>query len=253
VNWYRQQLELPLVNQIGPLNQMASDHCACYAQHAAEYSATDMSPHDENSAWPPPCQGGLGQRAQAAGYAGGGVSEVMAFYNDPYKSVDGWVATLYHRLPLTSPGTKEIGYGHAQNCDTINSGGTGAGSQWEVAYPYDGQTNVDTCWLGYENPRPAPPPSGDYPSGPVITLQFGSGVTFTIEDSTIEDEKGNPVAHTLLTPKNDSWLAGGSALSLIPEEFQPATTYTVFLSGTVVNQPWDKTWSFTTAPAKQCQ
>lgn len=251
VNWYREQLELPMLNAIAPLNAMAMDHCACYSQNQSKYGG--MSPHDENAAWGPPCYGGLGERASAKGYNGGGLSEVMAFVNDPYKSVDGWIATLYHRLPLTDPSTTEMGYGHAPGCDTINSGGSGSSSNWEVAYPYDGQTGVDTFWNGYESPQP-PPPANGYPSGPIITVQFGSGVTFSITDSSIEDEWGNPVPHTLLTPKNDQNLAWSAALSLYSDDpLKPGVEYTVYLQGTKVNQPWEKTWSFQTAPMAQGQ
>ncbi len=252
VNWYRQQLGVPLVKEIAPLNQMATDHCACFMQHGAEYDATGMSPHSEDPNWPPPCHGDLGARAEAAGVQGG-VAEVMAFMGDPVGSVDGWVATLYHRLPLLDPGTKEIGYGMGSACDTINSTVGGSASTWEVAYPYDGQTDVDTCWNGAESPKPAPPPSGHYPSGPVITLQFGSAITFTINESSITNPYGQKIPHTLLVPNNDPNLAGSATVSLIPNKLKPGTTYTVRLAGTKVGEPWEKEWSFTTADVDRCQ
>lgn len=249
VNWYRDQLGIPLVDMQASLNAMASDHCACYWSHVSEYQTTGMSPHSENPAWDPPCYGDLGARASEHGVSlGGGVSEVMAFVNNPTKAVDGWVATLYHRLPLTDPGTKAIGYGAATQCDTINSSGGASSSDWEVVYPYDGQQDVDLSWDGAESPQPPPPPGG-YPSGPIITIQFGGGVTFTIKSSSISDETGTEVPHTLLTPKNDTNLAGSSTASLYSHDpLQPETNYTVRLEGTRVSQPWSKTWSFRTAP-----
>ena len=247
VNHYRKLVGVPTVDMLANINQMSTDHCACYSQHLSEYNSTGMSPHDESSAWPEPCYGGLGERMAAHGVQGG-ASEVMAFMNNPVGAVDGWIATLYHRLPLTDPGTKSIGYGAANQCDTINTTGTGGASTWEVVYPYDGQQDADTDWNGAESPQPPPPPTG-YPSGPIITLQFGAGVTFTIEDNVdvLVDENGNPVSHTMLNPKNDSNLAGSSTVCVYADDpLMPDTTYTVTLTGTRVNQPWNKTWSFKT-------
>lgn len=247
VNWYRDQIGVPTVDMLASLNAMATDHCACYAKNISEYKKTGMSPHDEDPSWEEPCYGDLGKRAAAHGVSlGGGVSEVMAFMNSPAKAVDGWIATLYHRLPLTDPGTKAIGYGGAAACDTINSSGGGSSSDWEVVYPYDGQEGVDLSWDGAESPQPPPPKSG-YPSGPIITIQFGSGVTFTMQSSELLDEAGDAVPHTLLTPKNDPNLAGSPAASLYADSpLKPETAYTVKLTGTRVNKPWSKTWSFRT-------
>lgn len=249
VNWYREQVGVPTVDLTSSLNAMATDHCACYFEHLSEYQSTSMSPHSEDPSWPEPCYGDLGARASAHGVnLGGGVSEVMAFLNSPTKAVDGWIATLYHRLPLTDPGTTAIGYGGALQCDTINSSGSASSSDWEVLYPYDGQEGVDLSWNGAESPQP-PPPKNGYPSGPIITIQFGSGVTFTLQDGddVLVDEAGNPVPHTLLTPKNDSNLNGSSAACVYSDSpLEPETLYTVNLSGTRVNKPWTKTWSFRT-------
>jgi hypothetical protein len=225
---------------------MATDHCACYWEHYSDYKKSGMSPHSEDPSWPEPCHGDLGARAAAHGV--GGVSEIMAFINEPVAAVDGWMATLYHRLPMTDPGTKAIGYGAANQCDTINSTGSASASHWEVVYPYDGQQDADLSWDGAESPQP-PKPSNGYPSGPIITLQFGTGITFTINDNAdvLLDENGNPVPHTLLTPKNDPHLAGTSTVSVYSDSpLKPDTTYTVRLEGTRVGEPWEKTWSFKT-------
>jgi uncharacterized protein YkwD len=40
-----------------------------------------------------------------------GKGSVIAIISDPVESVDGWMATLYHRVPLLDPRLKRIGYG----------------------------------------------------------------------------------------------------------------------------------------------
>jgi len=53
-----------------------------------------------------------GARARFYGY-GGGVSEIINFTHRAEDAVDGWMATLYHRLPMIYPGNTEMGYGVA--------------------------------------------------------------------------------------------------------------------------------------------
>jgi uncharacterized protein YkwD len=40
-----------------------------------------------------------------------GHSSVIAVISDPADSVDNWMATLYHRIPLLDPALRRIGYG----------------------------------------------------------------------------------------------------------------------------------------------
>jgi len=243
VNMFREMVGVPLINGNGPLQEAASDHCACYSEHKGEYGS--MSPHSEDASWAPPCYGELGARIQAKGYTGGsGYSEVMAFMDHPENSVEAWMATVYHRLPLIDPASKDMGYGHAPGCDTINVGMGGAGGSWEVIYPIDGQTDVDTAWSGNEGPQPKIPPTG-YPSGPVVTIQFGTA-SFAINSAEIMDSSGTSLELTLLTPENDSFL-GGDAISFYTNDpLDVQSTYDVMVEGTVNGTPWTKSWSFTT-------
>jgi hypothetical protein len=255
VNWYRERIGVPLIAEVAPLNAAASDHCACYAEHKAEYQSSSMSPHDEDSSWPPPCYGNLGARLAEKNYQASGYSEVMTFWGNPISAVDGWISTLYHRLPLTSPRTVDMGYGKASQCDTIN---TGSGAVMGVSggiyvYPVDGQDGVDTFWNGYESPQPPAPPSG-YPSGPIITAQFGSAVQVVITESHLLTAFGEETPHMLLTKSNDSWLQGDSTVALYAHDtLATAATYTVRLVGVQAESPWELQWSFTTAHQSQGQ
>ena len=243
VNVFREMVGVPLINGNENLQAAAMDHCACYTEHKDEYGS--MSPHSEDASWAPPCYGELGERIQEKNYTGGaGYSEVMAFMNDPINSVEAWMATVYHRLPLIDPGSKDMGYGHSAGCDTINVGMGGNGGSWEVIYPIDGQTDVDTQWSGNEGPQPKVPPGG-YPSGPVITIQFGSA-SFSIAEAVIRDPSGASLPLTLLTPENDSFL-GGDAISFYTNSpLSTQTEYGVEVRGIVNGTEWEKRWSFTT-------
>ena len=243
VNMFREMVGVPLIAADRALQDAATDHCACYTLHKEEYGA--MSPHDEDPTWDPPCYGGLGERIQEKGYTGGsGFAEVMAFMDDPILSVEAWMATVYHRLPLTAPSSKDMGYGHSPGCDTINVGYGGAGGEWEVLYPVDGQEDVDTAWSGNEGPQPPPPPGG-YPSGPVITIQFGVG-NFLVTEAELRGPDGTDEGVTLLTPENDPYLGGKAIAFYANAPLQTQTTYTATVRGERGGLPWEKTWSFTT-------
>lgn len=256
VNEFREMVGVPVIGMNAALNGMAMNHCACYALHESEYG--NMSPHNENAAWGPPCYGDLGARASNANY-GGGVGEVMAFYNHPVQAVNGWMATLYHRLPLISPQTSQIGYGHDTACDTINNGYLGSVSpNLEVIYPFDGQTAVDTCWDGLESPTPPSPPQG-YPSGPIITLEFSPSTHFNMAGSSITNEETKQeLPHYLLVPPSGAHDAGQTDPSLPSEAIalythapmETLSSYRIAVWGTVNGQDWHKEWSFTTNPTK---
>lgn len=64
-----------------------------------------LSIHDEDPSLP-----GASPEGGQAGKAG-----VIAIITDPIDSVDGWMATLYHRIPLLDPRLKRIGYGQSQH------------------------------------------------------------------------------------------------------------------------------------------
>ena len=40
---------------------------------------------------------------------------VIAIISEPADSVAGWMATLYHRLPILDPELKRVGYGQTQH------------------------------------------------------------------------------------------------------------------------------------------
>ena len=43
------------------------------------------------------------------------LEDLIALLPDPGESVDGWLATLYHRIPLLDPTLKRVGYGQVQH------------------------------------------------------------------------------------------------------------------------------------------
>ena len=124
-------------------------------------------------------------------------------------ALQGWIDTVYHRLPLLSPTTQLIGYGQQISGGTAinvidSSGRNGLKSDPIIVWPWPGQHNVAASWNGLEGPTPPAPPSG-FPSGPVVTAQFWTAMTVTSHQLT--DAGGNAIAHTWLDQKSDPNLA----------------------------------------------
>jgi len=254
VNDVRRAVGLPPVDELAVLNAAADAHADFYALHYQKYQQTGLSPHEEDASF------GDGftavnffDRMTAAGFTGWGGSEIIAFYHNPQKAVQGWVETLYHRLPIVDPASATMGYGGAGGgmsaIDVIDFG-TGAPTPagvTEVLYPWEGQTDVPRSWDGYESPQPPVPPGG-YPSGTIITATFILPLP-VVQVHKLVDPSGAELPHTWLSPANDQHLAQtGNVVSLYADEpLEPLTTYRVVLEGTRKGQAWQLEWSFTTA------
>jgi uncharacterized protein YkwD len=92
-------------------------------------------------------------------------------------AVDGWVASVYHRLPFMDYATTDLGYGEATggnltvSCIDFGFRGDVAPDRTLITtYPADGQRDVPTGWTGHESPEPLP--GRTYPVGYPASLHI---------------------------------------------------------------------------------
>jgi uncharacterized protein YkwD len=254
VNRYRQAAGLPPMHYAAALGMAAERHARYLAANPAvrQYDA-----HQEVPGTPLYFGGDGLERARYFGY-GGAVSEVINFTHRAEEAVDGWIDTLYHRIPLLDPAVTEMGYGVAadgrQPINVLLTGayGTIAG---EVRWPVPDQQQVPTYWDGAEVPDPLRLyPGVPLPVGYPVTLTFGGEVrALRLTGGTLTGPEG-AVAVLLFHPGNDDHLT--DTVALIPRApLQPGTRYTVTFTGEVDlgqgPRPFTRTWSFTTAAAQQ--
>jgi uncharacterized protein YkwD len=283
VNDYRWMVGLPPVDELESINKAAQAHAFFYCTHADKYQSTGLSPHDENKDFGEGFTGvsffdrmlaarvrsdrvrspgrftgvSFFDRMLEQGYSGMGGFEVIAFYNSPRKAVDGWMETLYHRIPIIHHDSGEMGYGSAcggPNAIDVIDFGIPANHKYPVRsdliilYPYDGQVDVPISWDGLESPQPPIPPGG-YPSGPIVTATFVASMP-QIEKHQILDPQATEIEHTWLTPGSDQHLSGTETVSLYPHApLKADTTYRVRFTGNRDGTKWELLWSFTTSPA----
>ena len=254
LNDLRAQLGAAPLTQDPTIAQAAQAHAEFYVAHASAYTKNNLSPHGEDPAFGDGYTGANhGQRMKAAGFEGTVGAEIMAFSGGPAGAIAGWLATLYHRIPMIDPRSVAMGYGGAQagsaRTEVMNFGVRGGQKDDPIiVYPWPGQDDVPRAWNGSESPQPTPPPSG-YPSGPIITATLPFAAQFG-DDHQLLDPQGDPVPHMWLTAANDPAMKtfGGSSVAVYAHAPLAAdTTYTVKLPLRRNAEDHMLIWRFTTA------
>ena len=225
------------------------------AQHHADY---DLLNHSDPSAWTNGPHGEVngkpgfsgvmpGDRAVAASYPWAAGWEVMDYFDDPLRAVDGLMATVFHRINILTPTHAYAGYGHGRSAveavDVLDFGRGSADppSLPELAvYPGPGQVEVPRYGAG-ETPSPLPP-GASYPIGYPITLQSSGSAILRVDVAELHDASG-----VLIPVYPNPPDCGSGCYAVIPTAgLQSATTYTVHVAGALDGIPFDKTSSFTT-------
>src|SRR5262249_31142347 len=104
VNALRKAAGLRPVRLDAELSRGCQLHARYLARNARHPAAQGMGVHQEDSS----LSGATPEGTRAA------KSAVMAVLLAPQTCVEGWMATLYHRIPLLAPNLERIGFGHAR-------------------------------------------------------------------------------------------------------------------------------------------
>lgn len=260
VNDYRKAAGLEPVRLCAELEAAAQSHADYLRANGFENG------HNEKRGAPGFTGEDAASRAAHFGYKWDGVHEVISQSPSAARVVDGFVGTLYHRLPLLDPDARELGVGSAERA--------GAG-QWKTTctvldvgvfrkfwredpfkkkppdrpaalYPFPRQTDVPREFI---RETPSPLPRGEESAGfPITLLVPASFVKIKVARASLADDRGRPVPFYLLTPSNDPNKFLSNAVALVPKEpLAPATTYRVSVSYKLNDGPQvDAAWSFTT-------
>ena len=244
INAYRAAAGAPPARINPALAAAAQNHVNYYDAHLGDPSLSGMGLHMERSGAAGFTGASMGDRARAAGYRSGAVTEDAGF--GAVTTVIEWAMnTANHRLPLIHPSAVDIGYATSTTTGfTIIDVGlppTPLAVPLPSVYPSDGAINVPRAWNGGETPDPAP--GLPRPLGYPITVAFG--VYQRVEWSTFAlfGPDGAPLA--INTPIT-AWMR---AAAIIPHRpLLPGQRYKVSVEAKVDGKPLKKEWSFTTAP-----
>jgi uncharacterized protein YkwD len=247
INAYRALAGVPLVQPHPALLTAAQRHADYDLLNYNDPSAWTNGPHGEMSGKPGFTGVMPGDRAVAAGYPWAAGWEVMDYFDDPLRTVDGLMARVFHRINILTSTHAYLGYGHGRSAfEAVDVLDFGRGSSSPpspptlAVYPGPGQVEVPRYGAG-ETPSPLPP-GASYPIGYPITLQPLAGAILSVTAAQLRDASG-----VLIPVYPNPPDCGTGCYALIPTAgLQGATTYTVHVAGALDGAPFDKTWSFTT-------
>jgi hypothetical protein len=242
-NSVRAAMGIGCATMVVAINTAAQAHCNYYMANTGSCIA---NPHVEVAGCPLFTGQYFWNRMAAAGYVGSPMFEDMAFYGDGTSSVQAWINTVYHRIPVLQPWARDIGYGNGTHCDTMDFGvGLATPAGIVATYPYADQTGVPRSFNGaLEGPNPPAPPAG-WPSGyPIHVFMRNAAITshvLTVDGST------TPISHVWVDPAGDpNHFLSKEYVLYANAPLAAATRYRVQISATVSGTEVDLDWVFTT-------
>ena len=244
VNAVRKAAGLEPVALDDSISKGCTAHAAYLVKNEKDASTQGLGAHTENSKLP-----GYTVEGEKAGKS----SDIH--FVDPAAAVDGWMATLFHRVPILHPHLKRVGIGYAKGGKwgwvtllDVMSGRESGKPAGPVAWPVDKQTDVPLAFGG-EIPDPIPDDK-DKKAGYPITVTFVDGETVKEAAATLKIDKKD-VEFWLSSPEKpaDARYQANTICLFAKDALQPGTTYTVTVTAKVNGKAWTKTWSFTTAAA----
>jgi uncharacterized protein YkwD len=242
INQYRASAGVPPMAVHPALTEAAAGHVRYYDANRGAEGLAGMGLHEQV----PGASGFTGvsmdDRAEAAGYRAGTVTENVGFGRLD-GAVEWYMATVNHRLPLIHPSALDVGM--AQSTDA-GFGVIDVGLRDDVldvelpsVYPPNGATDVPTEWDGAETPDPAP--GVPRPLGYPITVAFARYQQVAWVATELRDAAGTSL--DVSSPRRD-WMR---AAAIIPHRpLAPEQTYTARIEAIVDGATVAKTWSFTT-------
>jgi hypothetical protein len=244
LNLHRKAAGLEPVAIDPALSRGCAAHAEYLVKNADHPSTRGLGLHSEDPKLP-----GYSKDGERAGKA-----SVIFLGLEGEAAVEGWMASLLHRLPLLQARLKKVGYGVARGgpakvtvvLDALNGLGPGKDAP-VVVYPADGQADVPLRFFP-EIPDPLPD-SADKKAGYPVTAMFSEGALVKDAKASLKDAAGNEVPCWLSSPEKPAAADyQRNTVGLIPKQpLRPSTAYTVAVAAVVRGKPWLRTWTFTTA------
>jgi len=195
INFYRKAAGLKPVTADPALSKGCLAHAQYLVTNAAQPSAQGLGMHKQDPSLP----GYTKEGSKAAAAA------VIYPTNNQVAAVDGWMATLFHRIPLLEPKLTKVGLGFAKSdksggfflVDT-SSGRSGKDGTKPVLYPAKDQEDVP---LRLQRELPDPLPAKEKEAGYPVTVSFPDNMSVKDVTASLKDDAGQEIEVWLSTPE----------------------------------------------------
>lgn len=242
INLYREAAGVGPTTPHPALMESTLGHVGYYDANIGSPALAGIGQHRQDPEAPDFTGVTIGDRARAAGYSAGSVTENAGF-GRLAAAVDWYMDTVNHRLPLIHPSALDVGlaYSEASGFGIIDVGLRRERPDISLpsVYPADGAEGVPIAWDGAETPDPAP--DLPRPLGYPITVAFARDQQVEWGAVELRDSEGEPLETS--TPRTD-WMR---AIAIIPHRpLAPGQTYGVRFEAVVDGSAVTKEWTFTT-------
>jgi uncharacterized protein YkwD len=242
VNFYRKAAGLEPVESDPGLSKGCQAHAEYLVKNAGHPSTQGLGAHDERADLP-----GFTPEGQRAGKASD-----ISIGIEPQASVDGYMSTFFHRVPILDPELRRVGFGSARDTNqgwiAVLDVQSGRGGNRPIIYPVNGQKDVPRVYLPGEVPDPIPE-SKDKKAGYPLTVTFPRSAIVKNATALLKTAAGQEVPAWVSTPEKTvhPGLQRNTVCLIAREPLKAATAYSITVEASVDGKPWSQTWSFTTA------
>lgn len=233
INDYRKTAGLAPVELDATLSKGCTAHAKYLVKNDGHPSTAGLGAHEEDPKLP-----GYTPEGQKAGKS----SDIN--FMPPPESVDSWMASFFHRVPILHPHLKKVGLGYAEGgkhgwvCVLDVTNGLGGGRQVPfVLYPIDKQQNVPLRFGGeVPNPIPEDTDGAGYPN----TVTFPETKPVKKVEAILKDSAGKVLEVWLSSPEKpaDERFQRHTVCVIAKNPFEPNTNYTITISGKVGGSTW---------------
>ena len=177
----------------------------------------------------------------------GGYIECITLGSKPARAADGFVGTVYHRLPFIMPWVDRLGVGVGETRVVYTFGRDNTSWTRPVLMPADGQSSVPTSFHAkWETPKPLSHVGDPETVGYPLSIVFPHKVKF--RSATLHNEDGEEVPIYVVHPGNDpAGLLKRSIFIMAKAPLEESETFTASVVTSRKKKESTTTWTFTTA------
>ncbi len=247
VNQWRAAIGVTPIMRHPALDQAAQAHANYYKANSGSGGA---GIHNETRGLPGFTGVEMSDRATVAGYPSSNINEDIGLSGDLLGSLNWFISTVNHRLPILDPRYVHIGFGMISEGDAkievVDFGApewdSTATPTWEQ-WPPDGAKGIATSFSG-ESPNALTGVA--FPCGAPITLKYLGSGSVAFSDVTIT-AGGQTVASAGAV--GSGWLSRNTYIAVTTKPMPPGTDYRVTFSGTAGGEKFSRSWGFRTRSA----